>query len=118
MKHSTKENAMKTLAQHDAGCRIWGPQPKTCSCGLLPSPAVQRPVRRQTKRDAHRARMAELIAKAQAIVATGVCPQRGTGLRRNLALAARWQCDADGRPDFRRPENRDKPDCSFQTFTE
>lgn len=66
----------------------------------------------------HDARMSLLKARAAAIVATGVCPECGTPLRRNLALAGWWQCDAMGEPSFRRPEHRDKPRCSFQTFTE
>jgi hypothetical protein len=69
-------------------------------------------------RKTHQDRMATIHAEAQRIVATGRCPQCGTPLRRNLALNGWWQCDAYGRPDFRRPEHRALPDCSFQTFTE
>jgi len=61
-----------------------------------------------------------IAAKAEAgrVVASGKCPQCGTALRRNLALAGWWQCGAFGRPDFRTPEHRALPDCSFQCFTE
>lgn len=69
-------------------------------------------------RKLHQDRMAALHARARSIVATSRCPQCGTPLRRNLALAGWWQCGAYGRPDFRQPEHRSLPDCSFQTFTE
>ena len=72
----------------------------------------------RTERKAHTDRMTALKAEAAKIVATGKCPHCGTGLRRNLALAGWWQCDAYGEPSFRRPENREKPSCGFQTFTE
>lgn len=72
----------------------------------------------KAERKAHADKMAALKAKAQAIVATGKCPECGTALRQNLALAGWWQCDAFGEPRFRRPENRDKPACHFQVFTE
>lgn len=71
-----------------------------------------------TKQQKHRDRMAQVHAEARAIVATGVCPDCGTALRRNLGLHGWWQCDAYGHPDFRRPENRQKPDCAFQCFTD
>jgi ribosomal protein L37AE/L43A len=65
---------------------------------------------------AHRARMAELKAIAQAIVATGACPTCGAALRRNLSLAGWWQCSQLGAEGFR--ADASKPSCSFQTFTE
>jgi len=64
------------------------------------------------------ARIAAAIAEARAVVATGVCPTCGCGLRRNLALAGWWQCGAYGEPSFRAPEYRESPHCFFQTFTE
>lgn len=72
----------------------------------------------KTNRAAHQARMAELKAKAQAIVATGTCPACGSPLVRNLALAGWWQCAGYGEPSFRKPEHRGLAHCSFQTFTE
>lgn len=69
-------------------------------------------------RQAHTARMTELKAAAAVVVAAGKCPQCGTGLVRNLALAGWWQCGAYASGTFRRPEYRDLPSCSFQTFTE
>jgi hypothetical protein len=71
-----------------------------------------------TKKQAHKARMAELKAEAGRIVAGGKCPQCGAGLVRNLALAGWWQCGAYGSEGFRRPEFAGLPSCSFQTFTE
>ncbi len=73
---------------------------------------------RKAERKAHVERMAALHATAKAIVATGHCPECGTPLRRNLSIAGWWQCDALGVPAFRRPEHRNLPECSFQTFTE
>ena len=75
-------------------------------------------VKKLNDRKAQQARMTAAKAEAQRIVATGVCPACGTGLRRNLALAGWWQCDAFGLPQFRRPEHRDLPACNFQCFTE
>jgi len=56
-----------------------------------------------------------LIAKAQAIVATGKCPDCGSPLRRNLALTGWFQCSQHGADGFRADSS--KPSCSFQTFT-
>jgi hypothetical protein len=69
-------------------------------------------------RKASAARIAAQQAATRAVVATGVCPECGTGLRRNLSLAGWWQCDALGLAQFRRPENRDKAGCNWQGFTE
>ena len=73
---------------------------------------------RKAERKAHRDRMDSFKAAAQRIVAGGHCPDCGTALRRNLALAGWWQCGAFGEPSFRLPEHRNLPGCSFQTFTE
>lgn len=73
---------------------------------------------KRNDRKAHAVRMAALKAEAGKIVATGICPQCGTTLVRNLALAGWWQCGAYGEPSFRRPEHKDRAHCSFQTFTE
>jgi hypothetical protein len=58
------------------------------------------------------------INEAERIVATGRCPDCGTLLIRNLALAGWWQCGAYATPSFRKPEHRNLPACHFQTFTE
>ena len=73
---------------------------------------------KKTAMVAHKARMAELHGIAQRIVATGVCPDCGTGLVRNLALAGWWMCGAHGVESHRQPKYRGLPNCSFQTFTE
>ena len=65
---------------------------------------------------AHKARMETILKKNSAIVARGVCPDCGTELRRNSALTGWWQCDCYGLDQFRKPENRGKPSCSFQCF--
>jgi len=70
------------------------------------------------KRNEHAARMAELRAQAAEIVATGKCPECGTGLVRNLALAGWWQCGGYASEGFRSPGFESAPKCSFQTFTE
>jgi hypothetical protein len=70
------------------------------------------------ERKKHEDRMAQIHAEARRIVAAGKCPECGSGLRRNLALAGWWQCACYGRDDFRAPEYRGKPDCNFQCFTE
>jgi hypothetical protein len=69
----------------------------------------------KTERKAHAAKMADLKAKASAVVATGKCPSCGQGLRRNLALAGWWQCAGYGAEGFRATGSTP---CSFQTFTE
>ena len=62
----------------------------------------------------------ERIAAAQAetrrIVATGVCPECGGGLRRNLSLTGWWQCEQLGAENFRKDPT--KPSCRWQGFTE
>jgi len=72
--------------------------------------------RKATERFAHKVRMAELHAKARAIVATGKCPQCTRALRRNLALPGWFQCVQFGSEQFRLDPMQ--PACSFQTFTE
>jgi hypothetical protein len=62
------------------------------------------------------AKQRERHLQAQAIVATGKCPQCGAKLRRNLALAGWFQCSQFGAEGFRADAAR--PSCSFQTFTE
>jgi hypothetical protein len=60
--------------------------------------------------------MDALTTKARAIVATGVCPDCGRPLKRNLSIAGWWQCVQYGSEQFRRDKNQ--PSCAFQTFTE
>ena len=71
------------------------------------------------ERAAERKRSAERLAKAQAetraIVASGVCPQCGAGLRRMLAITGWWTCEQKGTEGFRKDSN--KPACSWQGFT-
>jgi ssDNA-binding Zn-finger/Zn-ribbon topoisomerase 1 len=73
---------------------------------------------KRTKHTAHVERMKALKAEASKIVATGKCPECGTGLVRNLALTGWWQCGAYGEPGFRKAEYKDLPHCGFQTFTD
>jgi hypothetical protein len=72
---------------------------------------------RQTKA-VHEARMLHLLTTARAIVATGTCPDCGTALIRNTALAGWWQCGAYATASHRRPAFAGLPSCAFQTFTE
>jgi hypothetical protein len=71
-----------------------------------------------SKAKLHKQRMAEIHARNITIVQSGVCPECGSGLRRNTALKGWWQCECYGRDDFRAPEYRGKPDCNFQCFVE
>jgi len=68
------------------------------------------------KRAEAKKRMAEAIIEACGIVSTGVCPQCGTKLRRNLSIAGWWQCGQYGAEGFRADPS--KPPCGFQCFTE
>lgn len=70
------------------------------------------------ERKAHATRMAMLRETAVRTVATGVCPDCGTGLVSNSALAGWWQCGAYAAESHRQPQYRGLPKCSFQTFTE
>ena len=65
---------------------------------------------------AEKAKREARLAEAVAVVRSGKCPQCGSGLRRNLALAGWWQCEQYGAEGFRKDAT--KPACSFQTFTE
>lgn len=62
-----------------------------------------------------RIRSEKLYDEAAAIVATGKCPDCGSGLRRNLALTGWWTCEQRGADGFRKDST--KPSCEFQTFT-
>ena len=54
---------------------------------------------------------------AEKIVATGVCPDCGTGLIHNSALTGWWQCGGYASDGFRKPGFENAPKCGFQTFT-
>ena len=58
--------------------------------------------------------MNESIRKAKLVVDTGKCPQCGSPLVRNTALAGWWQCGQFGI----HPLDPRNPACSYQTFTE
>ena len=79
---------------------------------------AQKAIAKRAARKRQAEELARLRTEAARIVARGVCPKCGTPLRRNLALAGWWQCDAYGAPEYRQPEHRALPACSFQTFTE
>jgi len=53
---------------------------------------------------------------AREIVGSGKCPQCGSGLKRNTAIAGWYQCEQFGAEQFRKDPT--KPACNFQTFTE
>lgn len=63
-----------------------------------------------------RARIRRAREETQRIVASGVCPVCGSGLRRNNALSGWWQCEQFGAKGFRKDDNR--PECNWQGFTE
>ena len=60
-----------------------------------------------------RERNEKRIAEAQAIVSTGICPQCGAPLKRNLAMTGWWQCEQYGADTHRADPS--KPACSFWT---
>lgn len=62
------------------------------------------------------ARMEAARAQVRAVVAGGVCPQCGCGLRRNLSMSGWWQCQQFGAEQFRKDAT--KPSCNWQGFTE
>jgi len=62
------------------------------------------------------ARRAERVASALAIVSTGVCPDCGAQLRRNLSLTGWWQCSQLGAVTHRADPSM--PSCDFQVFTD
>jgi ribosomal protein L37AE/L43A len=71
---------------------------------------------RKTQREAQKARIEKAQAEARTIVVTGVCPQCGKPLRRNLSLSGWWQCEQFGAVGWRK--SSELPPCSFQCFTE
>lgn len=65
-----------------------------------------------------KAKQARIHAEAAIHVDRGTCPRCCTKLRRNLSLTGWWQCGAYGVESFRAAEDRGKPACGFQCFTE
>lgn len=70
---------------------------------------------RKPRKGTHAARMEAVFAAVEAVVATGVCPDCGAPLRRNLSLTGWWQCSQHGAPGFRADATR--APCSWQGFT-
>lgn len=62
-------------------------------------------------------RIAQAHAEMQAHVARGTCPLCGAKLRSNSSMTGWWQCGRFGQDNFRAPEYRGQPSCSFQGFT-
>lgn len=77
---------------------------------------AQKAAETRRRRAEAKARIEAALAEAQRIVASGKCPNCGSGLRRNLSMAGWWQCEQFGSEWFRKDPSR--PSCSFQTFTE
>ena len=67
-------------------------------------------------RKAMTARIAQAHAETLAVVKTGVCPDCGSKLRRNLSMTGWWQCVQYGAVGFRADSL--KPSCGWQGFTE
>jgi hypothetical protein len=80
-----------------------------CKCGKVKSQYSSRCRKCQAEYDAKR------IAEAVAVVSTGVCPDCGSKLKRNLALTGWWCCEQRGAETHRARPN--DPPCEFQTFT-
>lgn len=81
-----------------------------CSCGRVKSKYVPFCKKCSTERrnKAH--------AETQAVVTSGICPQCGSKIRRNLSLTGWYQCEQFGAETHRKDPN--KPSCSWQGFTE
>lgn len=70
---------------------------------------------RKAERAASDARIAAQQAETRAVVASGVCPKCGCGLRSNLSLSGWIQCEQLGAIGFRKDASR--PACSWEGFT-
>jgi hypothetical protein len=68
--------------------------------------------------DCHTQRMHECHEEARRHVERGTCPLCSAPLVRNSSLAGWYQCAGYASQSFRKPEHRDLPSCSYQTFTE
>lgn len=84
----------------------------------LPRVARARKAARRIASMAHAARIAACIAAVQVHVTRGTCPDCGTKLVRNSAMAGWWQCGAYATEAFRAPEFKGLPSCHWQGFTE
>jgi hypothetical protein len=73
---------------------------------------------KKAARAASAARIAAAQAEMRAHVARGTCPHCGARLRLNTSMTGWWQCGRYGSDNFRAPEYRGLPGCSFQGFTE
>lgn len=71
---------------------------------------------RKTERTESARRIAEAQAKTREIVAAGVCPCCGRGLRANLAISGWYQCVQFGAVGFR--ADASAPSCGWQGFTQ
>ncbi len=65
---------------------------------------------------ARNARIQAAKEQTRAVVARGICPDCGSGIRRNLSLTGWYQCEQLGAEGFRKDAS--KPACSWQGFTE
>ena len=70
---------------------------------------------RRTEAEAEAEASRRYYENVRSIVASGVCPLCGAGLRRNMALLGWWQCEQYGAPEWRK--NPEAPDCGWQGFT-
>jgi hypothetical protein len=50
------------------------------------------------------------------VVKSGICPDCGGKVKRNLSLTGWWQCEQLGAVGFRKDAS--KPSCNWQGFTE
>lgn len=83
-----------------------------CTCGRVKS-------KRADKCDrCYNLDTAAYKAEAISVVALGKCPECGTKLYRNGAIAGWWQCGAYPCAKLRLSEHLGLPYCSFQCFTE
>jgi hypothetical protein len=71
---------------------------------------------KKAERNASKIRIEKAQVETRAVVATGVCPTCGAGLRRNMSLAGWYQCEQLGAEGFRKDAS--KPSCTWQGFTE
>lgn len=61
-------------------------------------------------------RMQRAKEETRRVVASGICPICGSGLRRNSSMTGWWQCEQYGAVGFRKDST--KPDCNWQGFTQ
>ena len=73
---------------------------------------------RRAAREASDRRIADAKAATQAAVASGICPECGNSIYRNMAMAGWYQCDGYPARSHRRPGHMSDPKCDWQGFTE